>query len=967
MASGTSARVKTIARAFLAILFFVLIGAPLKSATGAEPVPGSLKGDFSVSLGGSAQYSVPIAVPEGTSGMTPKLVLTYDSNAGPGNLGLGWSVGGLSYISRTTKTKLIDGEVAPIAFTNSDALMLDGSRLVPVGANAGHRLLAKAIDDQTRVEEVTNANGIHYIARTKAGLRMYYGDVPASRIQTNSGKVLIWPCVRIEDTFGNAIEFTYKTNGYGDWGLASAKYTSNKRMGLSPYAELRFEYRESGSPVVSYIAGEQLRRTLVVNAIESGVFDSSGTFKLFRRYDISYDEAGDTNRFGSRRVRKIIETGAFGETHRPTIFDYSEPQAGWKSQADYQLPTAFGSITSLEGGYRFIDLDSVGTKEIIYAANFFDPISNTLKPYRRTYKLVGSAWKLQVDLNLPEALATSTGQDTGAFFYDVDDDKLADFITASKTGADAVVSKAFRQEGGKWVERPEFKFPVAVSIDGQRVLAIHPLKINSTKRGLIAFDQVEPDTNKRFQFWSHDGSNWIGADVENLGNVNATSFLEADVTCDGSRDFIAVDEKTGTITVIVVDDALGVLKAKTIASVDLQAVISVQVAEVGGCGHLIVKATAGLARLLDVTYSSSTTLDVSEILVGGVTSDDVGRFLVAPIDINSGDDVLLRLKATPKIDSVLLTYDASTKLWGRSNDYDLAINDESERLSPNYLPFAADINSDGKGDVVLLPASQILPSQALLNQGPGWTVERQFVPDIAFAQKDKLGVGPQFVDLNGDSLIDLVGHFVDENGAVIAAASINTANGWIASDDYVTPMSLTNQKSGTTGVLVDVTADGIADFIFGHAGVYKFWKNKFEVVAGKETSRYWAEETNFPPPPENFSVEQFGDLGVRFVDVNADSRVDMLVVRRESNGTLYSRAYLNEGSSWTEAPKFRLNAPFVSRYPTDVSFETAGADYYRDLRGQLVDLNGDGLVDYAYRYRFSPSFGFGPTVLESDS
>ncbi len=66
----------------------------------AADVPGTLKADFSVSLSGSAQYNIPIVVPEGTSGMTPKVVLSYDSNSGAGNVAMGWSMTGLSSFCR---------------------------------------------------------------------------------------------------------------------------------------------------------------------------------------------------------------------------------------------------------------------------------------------------------------------------------------------------------------------------------------------------------------------------------------------------------------------------------------------------------------------------------------------------------------------------------------------------------------------------------------------------------------------------------------------------------------------------------------------------------------------------------------------------------------------------------------------------------------------------------------------------
>src|SRR5687768_7892548 len=56
--------------------------------------------EFRVDESGAATYSIPIYAVPGTAGVTPKLSLNYSSQGGYGPLGKGWSIGGLSSITR---------------------------------------------------------------------------------------------------------------------------------------------------------------------------------------------------------------------------------------------------------------------------------------------------------------------------------------------------------------------------------------------------------------------------------------------------------------------------------------------------------------------------------------------------------------------------------------------------------------------------------------------------------------------------------------------------------------------------------------------------------------------------------------------------------------------------------------------------------------------------------------------------
>jgi hypothetical protein len=115
----------------LPTLLVLLLGIPTQATASIDTsaLVGSTAGSLSINQG-AANYTIPITVPPGIAGMQPELSINYNSNAGNGQLGVGFSLGGLSIIHRCSKTIATDGTKGGVNYDSNDRYCLDGQRLI---------------------------------------------------------------------------------------------------------------------------------------------------------------------------------------------------------------------------------------------------------------------------------------------------------------------------------------------------------------------------------------------------------------------------------------------------------------------------------------------------------------------------------------------------------------------------------------------------------------------------------------------------------------------------------------------------------------------------------------------------------------------------------------------------------------------------------------------------------------------
>jgi len=157
-----------------------------------------------VSESGGAVCQLPLTAPAGTSDMAPKLSLGYNSQGNNGPLGVGWSLNGLSAITRCRATQAQDGLIDAVDFDAHDRFCLDGEKLMAVEGEYEAEGTIYYTEQHTFQKMVSflnpETNMPRFKAWTKTGLILEYGFTTDSSVEAQGRKdVMIWAVNQIQD------------------------------------------------------------------------------------------------------------------------------------------------------------------------------------------------------------------------------------------------------------------------------------------------------------------------------------------------------------------------------------------------------------------------------------------------------------------------------------------------------------------------------------------------------------------------------------------------------------------------------------------------------------------------------------------------------------------------------------------------------------------------------------------------
>lgn len=340
-----------------------------------SPTPGtgvgSIPGSFSVDPSGAATYRIPIEVPPGIAGVKPDLALSYSSRSGNGLVGVGWTVTGMSAITRCPTNHEVDGMTDGVDLDSWEAYCLDGARLKAIsGAEGG--VGAEYRTELESFQKVASSGGVNddpgsWTVRDKAGLIRYYGTTSDSRIELQGkSQAHVWAVKRIEDRFNNFIEYSYSENtSTSSFEPIAVRWGNGSGGSANVVGKVVFEYGTRADPTRGYLAGsvigsDKFLRLVDVFSRPSATSSASDATTRVRTYYLNYEKSPTS---GLTHMKELVLCdGAGGAARRclaSTKFRWQHGTSGLTAE----MPTGVSGTTP---NLRPVDLNADGRTDYLW-------------------------------------------------------------------------------------------------------------------------------------------------------------------------------------------------------------------------------------------------------------------------------------------------------------------------------------------------------------------------------------------------------------------------------------------------------------------------------------------------------------------------------------------------------------------------------------------------------------------------
>ena len=502
------------------------------SSSGSGQPAGTTPGAFQVSANGAASYSIPIQVSPGSVGMAPALALNYNSQVGNGLMGMGWSLGGLSAITRCPKTLVQDSVKGNVNLDNNDRFCLDGQRLMAIagvygGDGTEYRTEIESFSKIISYKNGTSGTGPTWFkVWTKSGQIFEYGNTADSRIEApGQATVLTWAANKTSDTKGNYLTFIYvEDNPNAQYYPSRIDYTGNAGAGLSPYNSMRFAYQNRPDIESAYVNGTRIRSTVQLTNIQtySGI-------NLVQDYRLAYQQGQGTKR---SQLTSLTECDGSSMCLPATTFAWSDAGSALSLSTLANIQTSLTDSAGWNDGLRYFVMDVNGDGK-------GDIVARDSSGYLTTWLSNGTSFTNAGSVGTSWTDAAGWNSGLHYFTMDVNGDGKGDIVARDSSG-----SLTTWLSDGTTFTNAGSSFPGwADGMGWNDGLRYFVMDVNGDGEG----DIVARDSSGYLTTWLSNGTTFTNAGSVGTSWTDAAGwntglhYFTMDVNGDGKGDLVARD------------------------------------------------------------------------------------------------------------------------------------------------------------------------------------------------------------------------------------------------------------------------------------------------------------------------------------------------------------------------------------------------------------------------------------------
>ena len=321
-----------------------------------------LDGTAAVTPTGGASYTVQVQVPKGYGDLKPSIALTYNSQSGNGIAGWGCSITGISAITRGMKNYLYGETPKGIKYSTSDALYLDGKRLIKVSGTEGSDGSVYSPEGEPLTKVTLHGSSISTSSwlevDTNDGMTYEFGHATGTQQTTrvaSAQRPFAWYISKCTNNLGQTITYQYQT---------SDRYLYPQTISYGGGNTVDFEYEARTDTITFTLNG---LKGYVGKRLKSVSTKAGGN--VYRIYKMTYDTTSDACTTKYSRLTYITETGTTGNSSSRQI------KVDWNNLPSFSPSCATLGITPPqddnlhEYGERYLmagDLNGDGVSDIVH-------------------------------------------------------------------------------------------------------------------------------------------------------------------------------------------------------------------------------------------------------------------------------------------------------------------------------------------------------------------------------------------------------------------------------------------------------------------------------------------------------------------------------------------------------------------------------------------------------------------------